>query len=450
MFCVYTHGMKVQRTKFKIFGIPVFERAVSAESDLSNPAPWLYDALGALSTSTGINVTPESSLQFSAVYACVKVIGDQIASFPKGIYKRVSDKEREKSSHYLGNKIALEPSEFYSAFDFWEAINACTLLWGNGFARIYRNSDYSIDYFDIIHPSNVKIWYGLVNGKKLLFYEQIDTKEPIPARDMLHFKGLSFDGVQGKSVIANFAKESIGLSIAAEKFGARFFGHDTLMTKYLSHPAALSEEAKKNLVQSWQTSEAGLDNSFKLKILEEGMKLENVGIPPEQAQFLGTRQHQVEEICRWFKVQPHLVQHLLRSTNNNIEHQGIEFATQTLTPWVTKYEMELNRKIFTEREKGKLYVKFNMDSLLRGDIKTQTEYFRAAIQWGWMSPNEVRELKDMNPRDGGDEYLKPMNMIGSDEKRPEQTNQNDNTDQNDNNQQDDNKESIRTTSGNTR
>jgi HK97 family phage portal protein len=440
--------MKVQRTKYKFLGIPLFERAVSAESDLSNPAPWLYDALGSSPTSTGISITPENSLQFSAVYACVNVIADQLASFPKGIYKWVNERERQsKFDHPLQYLVDTEPNEFYSAFDFWHSITASVLLWGNGFAKIVRDQEYNVTGFWFYHPSEITIYYGMVGNQWILFYQVNETNERIPQRDMLHFKGLAFDGVQGKSVIAAFAKESIGLSVAAEKFGAKFFGNDTLMTKYLSHPAALSEDAKKYLQQSWQTSNAGLENAFKLKILEEGMKLENVGIPPEQAQFIATRQHQVEEICRWFKVQPHLIQHLLRSTNNNIEQQGIEFVTMTLTPWVTRFENELNRKIFTEKEKKKLYLKFNMNSLLRGDITARTAFYSKMFEIGAYSPNDIRELEDRNPREDGkgDEYYHPLNMLGSSEERPQAIQPN-----NINTQNNDTQKSIGTNSGTSR
>lgn len=428
--------MKVTKTQFRILGIPIYEKRSSAESDLSNPAPWMYEAFGGFPTSTGITITPENSLQFSAVYACVRVIADQMASFPKGIYRRVDDRTREKvHDHPLQRIIDSEPSEFYSAFDFWDAVTTSVMLWGNGFAKMNRNKSYEIESLEFIPPNKVTIYSGPVDGKFVLFYKHNETGNIIPARDMLHFKGLSFDGVQGKSVIQAFAKESIGLSVAAERFGSKFFGNDTLMTKYLSHPAALTEEALTRLKTSWQTSNAGLENAFKIKILEEGMKLENVGIPPEQAQFIATRQHQVEEICRWFKVQPHLIQHLLRSTNNNIEHQGIEFVTQTLTPWVVRFEYELNRKIFTEEEKGTHYLKMNMASLLRGDIKARTDHYVKMISVGVYSPNEIRELEDRNPREGGDEYT-TLNV--PDEKQDETT------------QEDENKNSIRSTSGITR
>ena len=425
--------MNLKKVKFKIFGIPIPLRAVSAESDLSNPAPWLYDAFGSWPTSTGISITPENAPQLSTVWGCTNVIADQIAAFPKGIYKRVDDRTREsKFDHPLQFLVDTEPNEFYSAFDFWHVITVSVLLWGNGFAAILRDTDYSIRGFQFIHPNDIKIYYGSIDGKMVLFYELKGNGTRIAARDMLHFKGLGFDGVQGKGVIT-FARESIGLSVAAEKFGAKFFGNDTMMTKYISYPNALSEEAINHLKESWQAANAGLENAFKIKILEEGGKLENVGIPPEQAQFLGTRQHQVEEICRWFKVQPHLIQHLLRSTNNNIEHQGIEFVTQTLTPWVVRFEHELNRKIFTEKEKKKLYLRMNMNSLLRGDINARTQHYAKMVELGIYSPNEVRELEDRNPREGGDEYYKPMNLNGNVE-------QDKNTDQTDQNTQDDKKQ----------
>jgi HK97 family phage portal protein len=281
------------------------------------------------------------------------------------------------------------------------------LLWGNGFVEIERDGNFEITALQVLEPSKVSILYGPIEGKVVLAYKYYgaDGTKVIPYYNMLHFKGLNFDGVQGQGVIRAYAKESIGLSIAAEQFGAKFFGNDTLMTKYISHPTHLSEEAIKNLRDSWQLNRAGLDNAFKMNVLEEGAKLENVGIPPEQAQFLATRQFQVEEICRWFKVQPHLIQHLLRSTNNNIEHQGIEFVTQTLTPWVVSLEQELVRKLFTEKEKKKYYVKFNMNSLLRGDIGARGQYYQTLLKNRVLSPNEVRVLEDMNPYDGGDDML---------------------------------------------
>lgn len=413
--------------QIKLFGLPIFEIRTSAETDSSNPAPWLYEAWGATPTWAGVSVNEETALKFSAIYACVRVISDQISAFPKGVYKRVDDRVREKqSAHPVQYLIDSAPNDFYSAFDMWDAVATSTLLWGNGFVEIIRDGRYGVGSLVVKHPSNIKIWYGTVDGKLVLFYEDTETQRKIPYWDMLHFHGLSYDGVQGRGVISYYAKDSVGLSIAAEKFGAKFFGNDTMMTKYLAHPSTLSDTAKKHIEESWQKNIAGLDNAFKMNVLEEGMELKNVGIPPEQAQYIATRQHQIEEICRWFKVQPHLIQHLLRSTNNNIEHQGIEFVTQTLTPWVVRFEQELNRKIFTTGQTGNYYVKFNMNSLLRGDITARTNYYAIMHRDGIMSANEIRQLEDMNPRDGGDEYLTPANITGKQDNTEDNSYNNDN------------------------
>lgn len=386
----------------------------NATTTSAKPATWLYEAFGAVPSSTGISITPETALQFSAVYACEMVISDQIAAFPKQVIKRMTDETRKvDSSHPVFDLINSEPNPYYSAFDLWHSTMISVLGWGNGFVRIMRDMDFNPSGLYFIPPNKITIFTGVIDGRTILFYRYDETGENIPSRDMLHFKGLSLDGIQGKSVISNYATESVGLSIAAEKFGAKFFGNDTLMTKYLSHPGTLGEEAQKRLRDSWQKANAGLENAFVIKVLEEGMELKNIGIPPEQAQFIATRQHQVEEICRWFKVQPHLIQHLLRSTNNNIEHQGIEFVTQTLTPWVVRFEQEMRRKLFFEKEKKKYRIKMNMNSLLRGDVTARGEYYTKLSNIGVLSPNEIRELEDMNPREGGDTYMTPMNMTNN-------------------------------------
>lgn len=413
--------MEVQFLGRTIWPLITLKRGTPVNTTTSErPATWLYDAFGAVASSTGISITPEIALQFSAVYACEMVISDQIAAFPKQVIKRKSDGVREvDSSHPVFNLINSEPNPYYSAFDLWHSTMISVLGWGNGFIRIIRDQDYMPKELYFVPPNKVTIFTGVIDGQFILFYRYDETGENIPARDMLHFKGLSLDGIQGKGVIANYATESVGLSIAAEKFGAKFFGNDTLMTKYLSHPSKLSKEAQDRLKDSWQKANAGLENAFIIKILEEGMELKNIGIAPEQAQFIATRQHQVEEICRWFKVQPHLIQHLLRSTNNNIEHQGIEFVTQTLTPWVVRFEQEIRRKLFFDNEKKKYYIKFNMNSLLRGDVKARGEYYTKLSNIGVLNPNEIRELEDMNPREGGDKYMTPMNMTSGNDNTQE-------------------------------
>lgn len=392
-------------------------KRASHESDSSNPAEWLLSAFGTNPTEAGVPVNELSSLKISAVYACVRVISEAIASLPKGVYG-VDDKGNKTSlrKHNIYNLIHYSPGPNYSAFNFFNTEVATALLWGNAYGKIIRDNYYRVTEIEIRHPKNITVWYEKNNdNKKILVYEDTERHEMIDPIDMIHIPGLGFDGVIGMGVISFFARESMGLSMAAERFGSRFFGRNASFTGYLQAPGKLSEPAQKNLKDSWKAWYSGVNNSFSTPVLEEGMEFKSVGIPPEQAQFILTRQHQVEEICRWFNVQPHLIQHLLRSTNNNIEHQGIEFVTHTLRPWVIRFEQELNRKLFAPSERYKVVIEMNMEGLLRGDLKTRTDSYRAAIQWGYMTPNEVRKLENMNPYPGGNYFLVPTNMTTSDQ-----------------------------------
>jgi len=409
--------------QFRLFGIPVWTiRGLTLESNLSQPAPWLFDALGGNDTDSGVRINEEKALTYSAVYACVRVISEALACLPKHVYRKKGDREREiLPEHYVSQLISFQPSEFYTPFDFFNTQAATVLLWGNAFAAIQRDKAYQPEALEIIKPSNVQILYndvevpGQKRKQRVLLYKIIDGSDRLLfPYEMLHFKGLGFDGIQGKGVIAHYAKESIGLSIVAEKFGARFFGKNTNLVTYFTMPGTLSEPAQKRLKGELQEL-TGIDNTFtRPPVFEQGLEPKNITIPPEQAQFLSTRQHQVEEICRWFKVQPHLVQHLLRSTNNNIEQQSIEFVMHTILPWASRMEQEMNIKLFSEAEKFKTYVKINVEGFLRGDMAAQKEYYKTMVQNGIWNPNEVRELQDKNPYDGGDTYYIPTNMMPSD------------------------------------
>ena len=408
--------------QFRLFGlIPLFSiRSTSYESDIVTPAQWLREAFGAYDTETGESITEESSLRISAVYACVRVIGEAVGCLPKHVYRKKDARNREiLPDHYVSKLINFQPDEFITPFDFFNAILSAVLLWGNGFSIIHRNEMYIPYQLEIISPSEVTIVIADVKGldniirKKILAYKLNDGRIIMPY-DMLHFKGLGFDGIQGKSVVASFAKESFGLSIATERFGARFFGKNTNISTYFTTPGTLTDKAFNRLEKDIKEL-TGPDNTFRRPpLLESGLELKNVTIPPEQAQFLGTRQHQIEEICRWFKVQPHLIQHLLRSTNNNIEQQSIEFVMHTIMPWAVRIEQEMNIKLFKTNEMMKTYVKINVEGFLRGDMNAQKEYYKTMVQNGIWSPNEVRELQDKNPYEGGDTYYIPTNMMPSD------------------------------------
>jgi len=234
----------------------------------------------------------------------------------------------------------------------------------------------------------------------------------IPDRDMLHIPGLGYDGIKGLSVIS-YARESIGSGLAAQKFGGRFFGSGANMGGTLEHPTILKPEAYERLKNSWNENNSGIGNSHKTTILEHGTKYTRIGIPPNDAQFIETRKFSVADICRWYGVPPHLVYDLEKATFSNIEHQGLEYVIYSLLPWSVKIEQEYNRKIFTEAEKGHVFVEHNMDALLRGDAKTRSEFYRKMVSISSMSPDEVRAKENMPPLpdNKGKEYYIMSNMI---------------------------------------
>ena len=229
--------------------------------------------------------------------------------------------------------------------------------------------------------------------------------------DVLHIPGLGFDGVLGYSPIA-LEKNAIGLGIAAEEYGSKFFAHGANPSGVLTHPNTVKDPSR--LRESWNNAYGGSANSGKVAILEEGMRFERISLPNNEAQFLETRKFQVAEICRIYRVPPHLVADLEHATFSNIEHQSISFAVHTIRPWLVRIEQSIARQLFPEKEKGRFYAQFNMDGLMRGDYKSRMEGYAIARQNGWMSANDIRELENLNPipdSEGGNAYLVNGNMI---------------------------------------
>ena len=273
--------MKIEK-QFRILGIPLFSiRSTSHESDLVTPAQWLREAFGAYDTDSGVSVNEESSMKTSAVYACVRVISEAMACLPKHVYKKTDERNRKiLPNHPISSLINFQPDEYLTPFDFFNTELATVLLWGNGFAVIHRNEKYIPAQFEIIKPIDVTIVTALVKGidnivrNKILAYKLNDGRLIMPY-DMLHFKGLGFDGIQGKSVIASFASESIGLTIATEKFGARFFGKNTNISTYFTTPGTISDKAFERLQKDIKEL-TGIDNTFKKPpILESGLDIKN-------------------------------------------------------------------------------------------------------------------------------------------------------------------------------
>ena len=370
-------------------------------TSLANPASWMFDDAA---SKTGIAVTEDSAMRLSAVFGAVRVISETIASLPWEVKQDAGDSTRSASAHPI-NKLIHHPNGMMTDFNFREVCQAHLCLHGNAFIAIRRNEAGQPVKLIPVHPDRVEV--KVYKDEK--FYNIDQGKETFDDTEMIHILGLSFDGIIGKSVI-EAARESIGLGLAADQFGGSFFGNGANVSAVLTHPGRLSDEAYKRLMASWQRRYSGLDNAHKTAILEEGMNLQKVSISPQESQFLETRKFGVEDIARFFRIPLAYLGSLENSsTRANIEEQGIQFQRNTVLPWVKRWEAEFNRKVFPGQED--YFIRMNMDGLLRGDISSRYSSYAVARQWGWLSVNDIRKHESLEPIDGGDIYLQPMNMV---------------------------------------
>jgi len=403
--------------------IPLISRFIEKrqrKSDMLNPKQWLLDALGVRESKTGVNVTEDTAMKFGAVYACVRIIAETIASLPLNVYRRVGEGKEKAPDHPLFDKLHNKPNEDMSSFNWRETIMYYLLLRGNSYNQILRKRGGDLDQLYPLAYDDMKV---KIKGGKLL-YEYKD--EEMPREKVFHIVGLSSNGVLGKSPIA-LARETIGLGIALEEFGSRFFANSTNVGGVAQHPGKLSDEAYENLKKSLSEEYQGLGKSHKLMILEEGMTYTRISIPPNDAQFLESRKFQLEEIARIFRVPLHLLQNLDRATFNNIEHLGISFVIYTLLPWLRRIEQAININLFSEQERKEYFAEHVVDGLLRGDFKTRWEGYAIARQNGILNADEIRSLENMNPLEGeqGKTYTIQLNMqdlkdVGKPIKEPKQ------------------------------
>ena len=371
------------------------------------------------SSAAGKNVNERSAMQMTAVYACVRILSESIASLPVHLYRYNKEGGKEKAlDHPLYYLLHDEPNPEMTSFVFRETLMTHLLLWGNAYAQIIRNGKGEIVSLYPLMPNKMQVDR---DDKGQLFYRyQKSTEEgaDLPnssvillPEDVLHIPGLGFDGLVGYSPIA-MAKNAIGLAIAAEEFGSKFYANGAAPSGVLEHPGVLKDPSK--IRDAWMSQFGGSANSGKVAVLEEGLKYTPISINPSEAQFLETRKFQIDEIARIFRVPPHMVGDLERSTFSNIEQQSLEYVKYTLDPWVVRWEQSLSRALFTEDEKKELFFKFNVEGLLRGDYKSRMEGYATARQNGWMSANDIRELENLDripEEEGGNLYLVNGNML---------------------------------------
>ena len=369
-------------------------------------------------SNSGKNVNERSAMQMTAVYACVRILSESIAGLPVHLYQYVDSGSKQKAlEHPLYRLLHDEPTPEMTSFVFRETLMTHLLLWGNAYAQIIRNGKGQVVALYPLMPNRMSVDRD-DKGHLFYQYQMQDSDAPtaksgtviLKPTDVLHVPGLGFDGLVGYSPIA-MAKNAIGLSIATEEYGAKFFANGATPSGILEYPGTVKNPEA--IRESWNAGFGGSSNAHKVAVLEEGMKYTPIAISPNEAQFLETLKFQIDEIARIFRVPPHMVGDLEKSSFSNIEQQSLEFVKYTLEPWIVRWEQSLNRALLSETEKAAYFVKFNVDGLLRGDYQSRMNGYATARQNGWMSANDIRELEnlDLIPDElGGNLYLINGNM----------------------------------------
>jgi HK97 family phage portal protein len=373
----------------------------------STPDQILRSALLGSNSVAGAYVTPESAMRVAAVHASVNVIAKTVASLPLHVYERTNGGKQRAVNHPLYELLHAAPNGWQTSFEFRAQMQWNLCLRGNAFALIvWADRDRVLELLPL-HPDRMTVHQ---NADLSLSYEYLRPNGvPVifPADEILHVRGLSSDGILGRSVISD-ARDVIGIAQATQEYAGRLFKNDATPGVVIKSPKPLGKEAAMRLRDSWNDAFAGSSNARRTAVLEDGLTVEKLSMTADDAQFLETRKFTRSEVAGLFGVPAHLIGDLERSTFSNIEHQGIEFATHCIRPWAVNWEQAIARALFTAPRK--YFCEFNLDALTRGDLKSRYDAYNVGRNGGWLSANEIRALENMNPIEGGDDYLQPLNM----------------------------------------
>ena len=352
---------------------------------------------------SGERVDEKSAMQIATVYACVRLLAETVAGLPLHLYRFTDDTETEKiraRDHPLYRLLYRQPNPEMTSFSFRETMMVQLLLWGNAYAQIIRDGKNNILSLYPLMPDSVEVDR---DEKGRIYYIYHAYSDEVPGNnnrdiyfrydEIFHVPGLGFNGLVGFSPIA-MMKNSLGTTLAVEKYGSAFFKNGAQPSGVLEHPGVLKDPSK--IRENWTQVYGGANNAHKIAVLEEGMQYKPISLPPEDSQFLSTRQFGVEEICRIFRVPPHMVQDLEHATFSNIEHQSIDFVVHTLTPWMVRFEQAIVKDLLLPEEQDIYFPKFNVDGLLRGDYQSRMQGYATGISNGFMSPNDVRKLENLD------------------------------------------------------
>lgn len=382
------------------------QRAVFSSAD-----PRLAELFAGPATPAGVAVNEARALGCSTIWSAVRVISENAASLPIKVYETKPGGDRAVvTAHPLYSLLHDEPCPYIGALSWKEAFVAAAALRGNAYAEIERRAiDKQPVALWLIPTDNVQPYLGPDGKPRYKVYQPSGGSVDFDGSDILHLRGPSGDGVNGHDIVAK-ARNSFGLTIAAEQYGAAFFGNGARPGGVLVHPGRLSDDARLRMRKDWEKIHTGVDNSHRIAILEEGTTFSVMSVAPEEAQFIQTRQYQTSEIARWFNVPLSKLRDNTGQTYSSIEAENLAFYTETLRPWLIRLEQELTLKLIAPAERSRYYIEHNADAILRADIKTRHEIYALSINWGIRSPNECRAMENLPPVEGGYKILQPLNM----------------------------------------
>ncbi len=385
---------------------PVMERRSMSLDDLAA-------ALSGPPTATGRRVSTEGALCQVTVFACVRLIAESVGMLPLVLYRRMQPRGKQRAiDHPLYTVLHDLPNPELTALELFENLAGHLAMWGNAYCEIEYDGAGRRRALWPLRPDHVTVDIDAETNQRVYVF-QLPSGEMVglPRYRVWHVRGWGTDPWVGKSPIA-LAREAIGLSLATEEYGARFFSNDSRPGGVLKHPARLTQEGAKRLRDSWNAAHSGLTNAHRVAVLEEGVEWQQIGIPPEDAQFLETRKFQEVQICQVYRVPPHMIGITERSTSwgTGIEQQGIGFVQFTLLPYLLRISQSVSRDLLTVAERRDLFAEHLTAALERGDIQARYQAYNIGRNGGWLSVNDIRELENMNPVEGGDTYLQPLNM----------------------------------------
>lgn len=381
-------------------------------TSLADPATWLFATLGGRPTASNVVVNEKTAYQITAFWSSVNIIANTLAILPIQLLKRLPNNDIEVvPNHPVLKLLNVRPNTEASPTTAKSTVQAHVLTWGNGFFWVRRTAGGPDELWPLL-PSSTRVVRG--PNRELFFESRLSDESGaldtliFPREDVLHFPGLTHNGLVGLSPI-RVQREMLGSAIATQDFGARFFGNGAQPGGLITFPAKVADPDE---IRQQVEEKAGGANALRTLIIDQGAKYERIGIPPEDAQFLQTKEFTIAEVARMFNLPLHFLGKMGQATFNNLEQMGNHFIDHTMAPWFKRWEDELTWKLLTdeEREAG-LFFKFNADALRRGDIKTRYLSYQSGINAGWLTRNEARRFEDLNPIDGLNEPLQPLNMM---------------------------------------